>query len=305
MTDKHKKKKRRAGGDRPAAVPARRDAAGRVHLALHRDPASGREQVSLKAAIFGEAWQNEVAGAAAATVRAMLGAAPTLDGVVALTRKVMSSTSQLAEGFLARAAAGAVACAAGCDHCCYQSVGVTPAEALTILQHLKQTRSPEELDRFAEHVAARYEATRALSSVERFSPEHPCVFLAAGRCSIYEARPLSCRGMNSLDAQECASRLREPAARAAFLASSAGSHAFLEPIRAFHALSAGLQLGLSELYGLDMHPLDLVAAMQLLLGGSEEAAERWLRGEAAFAAARGGDSSEDRSVRALSGVLRD
>ena len=299
MTRNQKKKRARER----KRQSARRDGAGRVHLVLHRDPATGGERVLLKSAIFGESWQNDVAAGSANTVRGFLGDEPTLERVIELARSVMAATSRLAEGLLARAEAGTVACKAGCDHCCYQSVGVTPPEALAILEHLRQARTAEELERFSAHLAERYEATRGLSSAERFSPAQPCVFLEAGRCSIYEARPLSCRGMNSLDAGECEKRLHDPEARAAFLATGAGSHSYMEPIRAFHAVSAGLQLGLAELYELDMRPLDLIAAMKLLLSDSGATARSWLEGRPAFEAARGGDSTGSLAVQKLSGAL--
>src|SRR5262249_13214760 len=157
-------------------------------------------------------------------------------------------------------------------------------------------------ERFSTHLAERYEATRGLSSAQRFSPDQPCAFLEAGRCSIYEVRPLSCRGMNSLDAGECEKRLHDPEARAAFLATGAGSHSYMAPIRAFHAVSAGLQLGVAELYDLDMRPLDLIAAMQLLLSDSGATAREWLEGRPAFEAARGGDSTGSLAVQKLSGA---
>lgn len=262
-----------------------------MHLELHRDPTNGQPWLSLGAPVFGEAWQNDVALAAASTALGSLGAEPTLEGTVALARSVMAATSRLAEGFLARAPEGSVACKAGCDHCCYQSVGVTPPEALAIHDHLKRTLSGAALEQLRAHVAARFEKTRGLSSSERFSPEHPCIFLEAGRCSVYEVRPLSCRGMNSLDAEECKKRLTDPEARAAFLKDGAGSRSYVEPIRAFHAVSAGLQLGLSELYELDMRALDLIAAMQLLLNGPAATSAAWISGGTAFESARGGDSS--------------
>lgn len=110
--------------------------------------------------------------------------------------------------------------------------------------------------------------------------------------------------MNSLDASECAARLRDPQTRAAFLAAGSGGHSFMEPIRGFHAVSAGLQLGLSELYQLDMRPLDLTAVMQLLLSASGAAlVQQWLAGQPAFASARGGDSSQDPAILALSGTV--
>jgi hypothetical protein len=182
-------------------------------------------------------------------------------------------------------------------------VGVTPPEALAIAEHLRQTRSPEELERITAYLGDRREKTRGLTSTERFSPDHPCPFLESARCSIYEVRPLSCRGMNSLDADDCATRLRDPDARAAFIASGTGGRSFMEPIRAFHAVSAGLQLGLSELYELDMRPLDLTAAVHLLLTAPRSVVTDWLRGLSPFDEARGSDSSGHAGIEALSGRL--
>ena len=285
--------------------PVARDPGGRVHLAVHRDPVSGAETVALAAPLFAETWQNDVAAAAAGTAHGLLAGAPTLEAVVALARNAMDGASRLIEGLLARAPAGALACRAGCDHCCYQSVGVTPPEALAIFDHLSRTLSDTQLESLAAHVAAQRARTRGLSTAERFSPEHPCAFLdvAGGRCTIYEVRPLSCRGMNSLDAAECEKRLRDPAARAAFLADGVGGHSFVEPIRAFHAVSAGIQLGLFELHGLDMRPLDLIAALDLLLNGPEEIPDAWIGGGSPFESARGSDATDAPGPRALSGRL--
>jgi Fe-S-cluster containining protein len=282
--------KRKRAKTRAAAAATRiRDDAGRVHLALVRDPSSGRVGVVLEAAVFKEAWQNELAEGAANTAYAMLGRGPSVAGAVALGRQAMEATSRVVEGLLARAPEPGVACRAGCDHCCYQPVGVTPPEALVIHQHLKSTRSAADLAAVSARVATARARARGLSAAERFSPEHPCPFLDGGACSIYEVRPLSCRGMNSLDAGECASRLREPEARAAFLAQGAGGRLFLEPIRAAHAVSAGLQLGLEELCALDMSPLDLTAVMDLLLSGPPTLSDAWVGCGTPFAAARGAD----------------
>ena len=293
---KLKKDQSRARGD------ARHGTDGRVHLVLHRDPVSGAEGVALVSPIFDEAWQNDVAAGAANTARGVLRDAPSIERAVALATNVMTATSRLTEGLLARAPQGAVACKAGCDHCCYQSVGVTPPEALAIQDHLRKTLPAADLAAVAAHIADRNERTRGLSSNDRFSPEHPCPFLREGRCSIYEVRPLACRGMNSLDAGECATRLRDPAARAAFLADGSGGQSFMEPIRAVHAVSAGIQLGLSELYDLDMRPLELTAAMHLLLNGPASAADDWAAGKHPFESAVRGDWSADPNLRRLSGA---
>jgi Fe-S-cluster containining protein len=260
----------------------------RVHLRVVRDADTEQEQVALAAPVFDEDWQNEIAAGAATTAHAACAGGPTLPEMVALARDAMAATSRMGAALLARAPAGAVACRAGCDHCCYQSVGVTPPEALAIFDHLSQTRAEDQLARLAAQAAARRAETRGLTAAQRFSPAHPCLFLEGGQCTIYEVRPLSCRAMNSLDAGECERRLRDPEARAAFVAAGLGGHSFLEPIRASHAISAGLQLALSQLHGLDMRPLDLIGAIDLLLNGAPELPDAWIAGEPAFQAAYGG-----------------
>ncbi|HYQ04667.1 MAG TPA: YkgJ family cysteine cluster protein [Polyangiaceae bacterium] len=299
MSGRKRQKNRARAASLPRPAPTTRDARGRVHLVLQRDARSGAELVTLKQALFREAWQDELSVGTANTARAVLGEAPNLERTVELGRSAMVATSRLADALLARAPTGSVACRAGCDHCCHQPVGLTPPEALTIAAHLRQTLTPEALATVAARLARRVEETRGLSSAERFSPEHPCPFLNHGQCTIYEVRPLACRGMNSLDAEECRTRLRDPEARAAFLARGSGGRSFMEPIRAFHAISAGLQLSLSELYGLDMRPLELTLALDLLLNGAESSAAEWLSGKQPFESALGGDNA----VPELGGVL--
>jgi len=285
VSGRSRKAERAAAERKRRKERAFRDDAGRVHLRLHRDPATGGEHLTLKAPLFDAEWQNEVATSAANTALGVLGHAPTLEGVIELTERAMASTSRLIAGLLARAPEGALACRPGCDHCCYQVVGVTAAEAFTIHAHVVRTRSADELERLRAHVADLHARSRGLTSAERFSAQHPCPFLEAGSCSIYEVRPLSCRGMNSLDASECEARLRDPGARAEFLARGHGGRCFIEPISAFRAVSAGLQLGLSELYQLDTRPLDLTAAMHLLLEGEPSLSRGWMAGERPFESA--------------------
>jgi Fe-S-cluster containining protein len=299
---KQSAKARRAAAERERRrTRAERGSDGRVHLAIHRDPVSRQERVVLKTPVFQAAWQNEIVAGAANTAHAMLREGPSVSRMAGLAGNVTAAMSRLSEALLARAPAGSVACRAGCDHCCHQVVGVTPPEALAIVEYLKQTLSKDELEQLRQHVARSFERARGLSSSERFSPEHACVFLRAGSCSVYDVRPLSCRGMNSLDAGECESRLRDPQARTEFLASGRGGHSYLEPIGGAQAISAGLQLGVSELYHLDMRPLDLAHAMHLLLGDDESLAEQWVNGQQPFEAAL--NQAEDLGLREIVGAV--
>jgi hypothetical protein len=140
-----------------------------------------------------------------------------------------------------------------------------------------------------------------MAAADRLSPDHPCPFLEDARCSIYEVRPLSCRGTNSMDASACERNLRDAEARAAFVAGAASVPCYLEPFRAFHAVTAGLQLALDELHGLEVLPLELTAATRILADDPEGVAEQWLGGKDPFAAARGGDNTADPRHRQLSG----
>jgi hypothetical protein len=259
-----------------------RDDRNRVHLELYRDPATGRERVRMTTPLYDEQWLNETVSASANAVLAVLGDEPTRARAAEVARRLMALTSELVTHVLSRAPEGAVACRSGCDHCCHQIVRVSAPEALAIFEHLQTTRSSEELERLKEHVRMLHERSRGLSPAERLSPEHPCVFLDAGRCSIYDVRPFACRGVNSLDAADCERRLRDPEARADFLAKGHGGRCYVAPLLAFRAVSSGLQLALSELYRLDPRGLDLTSAMHLLFQGDAPLARAWLDGEQPF-----------------------
>jgi len=289
----------------PAAAPplGQREMDGRFHLALVVDPASGRERLDLMRPVFVEDWQNRLTAAAANTAYAILRDQRSVASAARLGKAAMDSTSTLVGGLLARAPAGSVACQSGCAHCCYQSVGVTPPEAMAIALHLRETRSAEDLARVRSKVGTFAERVRGLSSDQRVSPSLPCPLLEGEQCSIYEVRPLSCRGVNSLDAETCRQNLHDPEARAASVAGKAPGHLLIAPIRAFNAISAGLQLALAERFGLDMRPLDLAFALELLLA-DENAQERWLAGQPALTSALGGDAGQDPGRLELVGAAR-
>jgi Fe-S-cluster containining protein len=269
--------------------PTQRDSQGRLHLVLHKD-ASGSVQVSLKTPLFREPWQNSLA--VHTVVRALQQLKPGFksEALAQLAQSATLQHEQLLQQLFAQNPTAVVACSSGCDHCCHQSVGVTPVEAIAILMFLREHCSAEKLEATATQAKAAYLRTRGLSADQRYSPDYPCIFLNQGACEIYAARPLSCRGANSLDAEECRSTLRDPEARLRFLSSRGGGRNYQQPVQAFHAISAGLQLALSEVHHLDMRPLDLIAAMHLLLGPDcENLIANWRKGKPAFAAAYGAE----------------
>jgi hypothetical protein len=305
VSDKRKQKeaKRAARKDAERKRQARvvRDARGRAHLSIVRDESGAPVRLKLERSLFREEWQNGVALAAASTAHGLLCAGRTLQQAVAVAERAMSGTSQLVDGLLARAPVGELACRAGCGHCCHQVVGATAPEALAIYEHLRTTRTPDELAQVVTRIREAEERSRGLTSEERTSPELPCPFLEEERCTVYEVRPLACRGKTSLDAAACERTLRDPEARAAYLEGSLTVPCYVEPLRAFHAVTAGMQLALHELHGLRTAPLELKAAMRILVDDPEGVPERWLAGEDPFEAARGADGTGDARLTALSG----
>ena len=293
-------KKQRSDKQAPAI---RRDAQGRAHLVIQRDGHGRETGLALSQAVFIDAWQNDVAVATAATAHAMLGAGHTLLQAAALGRSAMAATSKIVEGALAQSPERPPACRVGCAHCCHQAVGVTPPEVFAIHDHLRATRSAAELDALAVRVRAADDLTRGMTPADRLSPAHPCPFLVDERCSIYEARPLACRGTNSLDAAACERNLRDPDARAAFVAGTASVPCYVEPFRAGHAVTAGLQMALDQLHGLEVLPLELTAAIRIMIDDPDGVPQRWLGGKDPFAGARGADTTDDPRIRELSGRL--
>ena len=96
---------------------------------------------------------------------------------------------------------GPVACAAGCAYCCYvPRVLVTLPELARVVERVRAWPVDQ-----IEALKVRLEAHIQAQSTDVMSPAKrpPCALLAGGRCSVYDVRPLVCRGQHAYDAQEC------------------------------------------------------------------------------------------------------
>ena len=103
-----------------------------------------------------------------------------------------------------------LACRAGCHWCCHLPVEATVAEVMTALDyaltHYSET-ALETLRERARSAARRYRTYPSQRPGE--SGSVPCPFLTGTRCGVYPARPLTCRGWNSYDANACESAYRK------------------------------------------------------------------------------------------------
>ncbi len=173
-----------------------------------------------------------------------------------------------------------LACKEGCSYCCHVAVAVTIPEVLHIADHLRQTRTAEEIEvvkqRCRDHIAA--------TPPDPLDVRHPCPLLEAGGrengghavCSIYDQRPLPCRGFHSPDVTPCRRWYEER--------KEESIHAWGLDITA--TVGIGLERGL-EFHDLESCSVWLPHALLIALE-EQDAAEQYLDGRPIFASAKTG-----------------
>jgi Fe-S-cluster containining protein len=95
---------------------------------------------------------------------------------------------------------GEVACAPDCAYCCYvPRVLVTLPELARILERV-QTWPADRIDALKTRLSAHVQAQL---SVAPPAAKPPCALLVDERCSVYDVRPLVCRGQHAYNVHEC------------------------------------------------------------------------------------------------------
>jgi Fe-S-cluster containining protein len=171
-----------------------------------------------------------------------------------------------------------LACKAGCNWCCYQSVRVTPPEVFRIVEFIRSMPDTdrEELESRLRHLR---KLTRGISQKKRAKLRLACAFLKDGLCSIYSVRPLACAEFTSVNAKDCERGFRKGFHKA---------HVTHEMARimVYKGAERGLLLGLRKaLPNADTSVLELTAAVAAALG-SPDSATAWLEGKPVFKDAR-------------------
>lgn len=97
-----------------------------------------------------------------------------------------------------------VACGSGCPHCCVLNVAVLWPEALQIADWLLSQMAVAALATTKERLARHRSWVRWMDDEERIIRREFCPLLDNnGNCSIHPLRPLTCRGVASLDRDSC------------------------------------------------------------------------------------------------------
>lgn len=96
-----------------------------------------------------------------------------------------------------------LACCEGCGVCCSLRVDVFAHEVFLIAHHIRSHFSGEEISSLMVRLAAHSEEVTPLTPFEHATRNVRCPLLIEGRCTIYAARPHSCRRHHSQDFATC------------------------------------------------------------------------------------------------------
>jgi hypothetical protein len=166
------------------------------------------------------------------------------------------------------------ACGPGCAACCTVNVATLPIEGAVAAAWLAARLPAAEREARARALLAFHDHVRWFEDEDRISWRETCPLLAGdGRCTIHPVRPLSCRSLTSLDADDCRRALRERMER------DGGGEVRMNVLQ--HALCtdavAGLQAALAR-SGRDPRCRDVSGMVGAFLA-EPDLARRWLAGE--------------------------
>jgi Fe-S-cluster containining protein len=95
-------------------------------------------------------------------------------------------------------------CKEGCSYCCRKpGVLVTIPELLRIVQHLLATFDEQAIASVRDRARGYVERLAGRSFDAPTNESFPCPLLRDDRCSVYDIRPLTCRGYNSTSVDAC------------------------------------------------------------------------------------------------------
>ena len=96
-----------------------------------------------------------------------------------------------------------LACREGCSTCCCLRVDVFAHEVFLIADHIRSHFSGDEIAAVLARLAAHSESVSALTPFEHATRNTVCPLLQDDRCSVYAARPHSCRRHHSQELAAC------------------------------------------------------------------------------------------------------
>src|SRR4051812_46037862 len=103
-----------------------------------------------------------------------------------------------------------VACRSGCTYCCTVPVAASAPEVLAIATFVRERFDEGRQTALDRRVEANIAATDGMDMSRRDRVRLDCPFLEAGKCSVYEVRPVACRGYSSYSVEDCREDYEHP-----------------------------------------------------------------------------------------------
>jgi Fe-S-cluster containining protein len=170
----------------------------------------------------------------------------------------------------------ALDCREGCSYCCCKpGVLISVPELLRIVDHVQNTFTADAINAVRDKARAYVQQLDGRSFDALTNESFPCPLLSGGRCSVYQIRPLTCRGYNSTSVDAC---------RQAFDSTGCLVPIFSVIKDVTDATTVGAATRLREI-GADDALVDLGTALDIALAADRRFADRVAGGEPLLLAA--------------------
>src|SRR3954452_25307162 len=149
--------------------------------------------------------------AAAGEALKLLSGPPAALGTIELARRINELTDRSIRQVHAACHDGhRVACRSGCTYCCMVPVAASAPEVLAIATFVREQFDEGRQAALDRRVEANISATEGMDMSQRDRVRLDCPFLEAGKCTVYEVRPIACRGYSSYSVEDCREDFERP-----------------------------------------------------------------------------------------------
>ncbi|MCU4164985.1 YkgJ family cysteine cluster protein [Carboxylicivirga caseinilyticus] len=131
-----------------------------------------------------------------------------------------------------------VDCKKGCSWCCYQPIFATSHEMMFVWEFIKLNFKEEDQKMILQQAFNNYQKRGRMNDKELLASKMPCPLLLNGACSVYPARPITCRIYLSMSAESCKTFYDEPNKENSY------PQLFEFPLQAGRMLNEGINKGL-------------------------------------------------------------
>jgi len=169
-------------------------------------------------------------------------------------------------------------CCAGCNYCCHFRVSVQPNEVFLIMFFIERNFNLDEKNELLNRLDAHHERVSGMSVDDQVKSNIQCPLLVDGKCSVYEMRPLSCRGFHSSNVDDCKASHDDPTDANKHIAQDIGLS------RLWSMMGNGCAPVLSRL-GYDITSYELGTALREVMQ-DRSSLKRWKKKKKAFIEAK-------------------